>query len=231
MKRISDFDRPHPTDVDERFHVLDTSAVGRVLYWNFFFKLVSNVPGAIVECGVGRGRSLLIIAALNALYEQAEGGQRDIWAFDSFAGFDSPSLQDDSWRKPRKGEWASSPSGAYDYTPEFIGRVLQEASANLTKIHLVKGYLKETLPGYQGGGIALLNIDCDLYEPYKNALDYLYDQVVPGGIIVFDDFKIEADADERFPGARKAVYEFLGDRIGELRESIKGSPYYVKPTI
>lgn len=229
MKRVSDFDQPHPDGVDERFHILDASAVGRVLYWNAFFESIRDVPGNIVECGVGRGKSLLVVAALNALYEKAEGGGRDIWAFDSFSGFDEPSLQDNSWRKPCKGEWARSPSGAYEYTPEFIGTVLGKAHVDLSGVHLVKGYLKDTLPLYQGGKIALLNIDCDLYEPYKNALDYLYDQVVPGGVIIFDDFKIEPDANERFPGARKAVYEFLGDRIGELRESIKGNPYYIKP--
>lgn len=229
MRRISDFDQPHPGGVDERFHILDTSSVGRVLYWQSFFQTIRNVPGVIVECGVGRGRSLLIISALNALYDQAEGGQRDIWAFDSFAGFDEPLPEDDSWRKPQKGEWSSSPSGAYQYSPEFIRQVLTAARADSSAPRLVKGYLKDTLPDYQGGDIALLNIDCDLYEPYRNALEYLYDRVVPGGVIVFDDFKIEEDASERFPGARKAVYEFFGARLGDFKESIKGSPYYIKP--
>lgn len=48
-------------------------------------------------------------------------------------------------------------------------------------------------------------------------------------MIVFDDFKIEENPNENFPGARKAVYEFFGDRICDFRESIKGNPYYVKP--
>ncbi|GIZ12199.1 hypothetical protein NCCP436_16150 [Pseudomonas sp. NCCP-436] len=229
VKRISDFDQPHPAGIDERFHVLDVSMVGRVLYWDYFFKLVRDIPGSIVECGVGRGRSLLILSALNSLYEPEEGGGRDIWAFDSFAGFDEPSPQDDSWRKPCKGEWARSPSGAYDYTPEFIGQLLKEAQADVSRVNFVKGYLKDTLPSYQGGQIALLNVDCDLYEPYRNALEHLYDKVAPGGVIVFDDFKIEPDPYERFPGARKAVHEFLGERVKDLHESIKGSPYYIKP--
>ena len=51
MRRISDFDRPHPKGIDEHFHILDTSAVGRVLYWMQFLGLVGTRPGAIVECG------------------------------------------------------------------------------------------------------------------------------------------------------------------------------------
>lgn len=114
-------------------------------------------------------------------------------------------------------------------SPGFVRDVLSRARADSPNVHLTQGYLKDSLPGYQGGDIALLNIDCDLYEPYRNALEYLYDRVVPGGVIVFDDFKIEANTDERFPGARKAVYEFLGSKAADLRESIKGNPYYIKP--
>ena len=230
MKRISDFDRSHPETVDELFHILDTSAVGRVLYWHFFFDLIRDVPGTIVECGVGRGRSLLIISALNVLSERREGGLRDIWGFDSFAGFDEPSRQDNSNRNPKKGEWARSPSGAYEYAPDFVRKVLQEARADSPGLKLVKGYFNDTLPSYLGGPIALLNIDCDLYKPYKYALEYLFDKVVPGGVIVFDDFKIEQNANEHFPGARKAVYEFFGNKVSDLKESLKGNPYYVKPS-
>lgn len=230
MKRISDFDRKHPEGMDDHYHLLDTSAVGRVLYWQQFFGLIRDVPGTIVECGIGRGRSLLIITALNTLYGADEGGQREIWGFDSFAGFDEPDPQDDSARKPKKGEWSRSPSGQYAYSPEFIREVLGEARADAARVRLVKGYLEDSLPGYTGGPIALLNIDCDLYKPYKNALEMLYERVAPGGVIVFDDFKIEENPKENFPGARKAVYEFFGERIRDFRESLKGNPYYVKPS-
>ena len=229
MRRISDFDRPHPKGIDEHFHILDTSAVGRVLYWHQFLSLVGTRPGAIVECGIGRGRSLLILTALNTMLSEEEGGQRTIWGFDSFAGFDDPDPQDDSARKPKKGEWSRSPSGAYAYTPEFIREVLGEARVDLSRVNLVPGFLEDSLPHYAGGPIALLNIDCDLYKPYKNALEHLYDQVVPGGVIVFDDFKIEENPKENFPGSRKAVYEFFGERIRDFKESLKGNPYFVKP--
>lgn len=96
-----------------------------VLYWDQLFRLICSLPGSIVECGVGRGRSLLIISALNTLYGRSEGGQRDIWAFDSFAGFDEPSVEDASVRNPLKGEWSCSPSGLYEYIPRVCARCLE----------------------------------------------------------------------------------------------------------
>jgi hypothetical protein len=55
-----------------------------------------------------------------------------------------------------------------------------------------------------GGSIALLHLDCDLYESYKLALETFYDKVQPDGVIMFDEY-----ADERWPGARKAIDEFF----------------------
>lgn len=59
-------------------------------------------------------------------------------------------------------------------------------------------------PAYDGGAIALLHLDVDLYESYKTALDWLWPFVSPGGIVTFDEYRSEA-----FPGATRAIDEFL----------------------
>jgi hypothetical protein len=74
------------------------------------------------------------------------------------------------------------------------------------RIHLVKGWFDQTLPGYDGK-IAFLHLDCDLYESYKLSLEMLYDKVQPGGVILFDEY-----GDERWPGATKAIDEFFRDK-------------------
>lgn len=108
---------PHHSGLDELFHQLNLANIANVLYWREFFELVRGVPGDYVECGVGRGRSLLIVAALNALLEPEAGGRRKLWAYDSFQGFPEPTPEDRSHRNPMAGEWASSPSGKYHYGP------------------------------------------------------------------------------------------------------------------
>ena len=72
-------------------------------------------------------------------------------------------------------------------------------------VTLVKGYFHQTLQRYAGPQIALLHIDADLYHSYKVILETLWPQVAVGGIVAFDEYQ----EPENWPGARKAVDEFL----------------------
>jgi ubiquinone/menaquinone biosynthesis C-methylase UbiE len=55
--------------IASRFHQLNCGNIGNVVYWREFFRMAAGVAGDVVECGVGRGRSLLILAALNDLLD------------------------------------------------------------------------------------------------------------------------------------------------------------------
>lgn len=227
---MRDLERAHPKEVDETFHVLNMGNVGYVLYWARFFEMVKSVPGSIVECGIGRGRSLIVHTALNRIFGKEGGGGRKTFAFDSFEGFPDPVEEDKSFRNPQKGEWSHSPSGKYQYSPEFIYQVL--ANADMADVRnsvtLRKGFFSDTLPHYDGGPIALLHLDGDLYVSYRDPLNLLYDKVVPGGVIIFDDFTTFKNGEDRFPGGRAATEEFLADKPEELQDSIRGTPYIVK---
>ena len=55
---------------------------------------------------------------------------------------------------------------------------------------------------------ALVHIDCDLYTPIVNALNYFYPRLMPGGyLIIHDYFSLAWD------GAEKAVDEFFADKF------------------
>jgi O-methyltransferase len=216
----------HKPEIDERFHQLNAPAVWNTIYWWRFFEMAAHISGDIVECGVGRGRSLLIIAG--ELLEAHEGGRREIFACDSFAGFPEPTLQDASHRNPKRGEWAKSPSGRYEYSPDFVRSVLTESSINPDRITFRVGYFCETLPHHPNRPIALLHVDGDLYQSHIDTLSSLYDKVVTGGVIIFDDLLFEYDPNDCFPGARIAVKEFLGDMMAKLQRSISGCCYLVK---
>lgn len=215
--------------MDEMFHVLDVTSIIHVVYWAQFFEMVKNVSGAIVECGIGRGRSLLIHSVLNKI-NSVDGRYRQIYAFDSFEGFPEPRPEDDSFRNPKKGEWSHSPSGKYEYNSEFISQVLFNAGIEDfdNYVTLTKGFFSETLINYNGGPIAILHLDGDLYESYRDPLEALYNQVVPGGVIVFDDFTTEKKGEDRFPGGRKATEDFFLDKPETFQTSIRGTPYVVK---
>lgn len=232
MKLLKTFDQPHPVELDERFFALDVGNIGNVLYWHHFLELVRDVSGDLVECGVGRGRSLVILCALNHLREGHEGGQRRVYAYDSFEGFPAPTPEDDSPRKPRQGDWSHSPSGAFRYSPELIDDILERAAlppARRPELVVRKGFFGDTLPSHPDRPIAVLHVDGDLYQSYLDTLTNLFPKVAPGGVVIFDDFKGESRPDEKFPGARRAVYEYLGDRAGALQISPGGTFFYRVP--
>ena len=230
MKKLSIIENKHNNEIDEKFHQLNSYNIRNVIYWFKFFEIIKDIQGDIVECGVGRGRSLLIISALNHLLEKHEGGQRLIFAYDSFEGFPEPTEEDNSDRRPQKGDWSASPSGKYEYSEKFTKLILETADIPFddNQISVKKGFFSESLVEHPNQPIALLHVDGDLYQSYIDTLTLLYDKVSTGGIIVFDDFYQSELGEDRWPGARKAAKEFLGKKYSKLRVSIRGSYYYVK---
>lgn len=122
----------HNANIDEIYHQLTVFNILDSASFFYYFQMIEEVEGDIVECGIGRSRSLGIISAL----VQWLCPDRHIHAYDSFAGFPEPTSEDKSLRNPQKGEWACSPSGKYDYTEEFSKKVLDEIGIDLGKIHL-----------------------------------------------------------------------------------------------
>lgn len=158
---------------------------------------------AITWNAASGGRSLLIVAALSILLEPEDGGRLKLWAYDSFQGFPEPTPEDCSHRKPKAGEWATSPSGKYRYSPEFIRRLLAEApiplapeNANGLVLTIRQGFFMDSLPTHPRQPITLLQLDGDLYQSYMDSLTILFPLVSPGGIVVFDDFTLAETAAE-----------------------------------
>lgn len=227
MKR---FEGRHNAEIDEKFHQLDMGNIANVVYWWQFFELIKDVEGDIVECGIGRGRSLLIQSSLNYMLGKLDiMSHRKVFGYDSFEGFPEPTEQDKSVRNPKKGEWSQSPSGKYDYTEDFARLVLSSGGVPDDEVVLTKGFFCDSLKGHpKDRPIALLHLDGDLYQSYKDVLEAVYDQVSIGGVLVFDDFKAEKPDNEPWPGARLAVQEFFGEKMNDFKISIGGTYYYVK---
>ena len=183
--------------------------------------MVADVDGTIVECGVARGESLLMLTLL----ANAEGKGREVWAFDSFEGFPEPSVHDVSPRRVQKGERAVD--------VESVCKLLRDGGVPqafmTTKVTLVKGFFEETLADYRGGRIALLHLDVDLYESYRCALRQLQPEVAPGGVTAFDEYLGTFDR-INWPGARKAIDEYFGKDISRITKDTSSGKYYlVKP--
>jgi O-methyltransferase len=228
MNNLKRFESKHNPEIDEKFHQLNLHNIANTIYWLKFFESVVNVPGDIVECGVGRGRSLLILTAINYILSKEEGGQRTVFGYDSFEGFPAPSKQDATTRNPQKGEWSKSPSGKYTYSPEFIQQVLNVADIPLDKMRVIikKGFFSDSLKSHPDRPIALLHIDGDLYQSCLDALVYLYPKVSKGGIVIFDEYRSGDRTD--FPGERLAIKDYFMGNTPHLKVSVWGNHYLIK---
>lgn len=165
----------------------------------------NNIGGAIIECGVYKGGcSALMIEALVS-------ANRDIYLFDTFAGMSEPTEIDykgsnNVVAKSAVDVYAAKKAdGFVDWCYGPIGLVEETVSKSeypKNKIHFVKGKVEDTLPDFDCPPIAILRLDTDFYESTKAELRYLYPYLVPGGILIIDDYNAWA-------GARKATDEFL----------------------
>ena len=92
------------------------------------------------------------------------------------------------------------------FTPlEKVQARLRETGYPEEKLHYIVGDVMETLKEKSNipDKIAILRLDTDWYESSKIELEKLYDNVVKGGLIIFDDY-----CWKHCPGVEKALHEF-----------------------
>ena len=91
---------------------------------------------------------------------------------------------------------------------------------------LIQGDITQTIPDYVANHpelkISLLHIDVDVYQPSVTILNHLFDRVVSGGLLVFDDFATVS-------GETKAIDEFFVGKDSIIEKlSLSHIPSYVR---
>lgn len=159
-----------------------------------------KLDGDVVECGVFRGASLRRIC--KTVGDLAP--EKTVFGLDSFEGFPEGGITEADTKLFRSETRLMGKFKDADDVPDRLSRFAETFGINLD---LRKGYFENTLPGIADRQFCFLHIDCDTYAGHKEVLEALYDRVVPGGVIVYDDYN-----DESWPGATQAVDEFFADR-------------------
>jgi len=196
-----------------------------------------RIPGALVECGVWKGGSVGLMAA--ALLQEGDR-ERHLHLFDSFTDICAPDPEKDgaralhevSGRHVEAGAHPTPLTGIYDplggHGTIAACKALIEGKIGYSpeRVHYHQGWFQDTLPeqAAQIGEIALLRLDGDWYASTKVCLEHLYDQVVPRGFVIIDDYGT-------YEGCRKAVDEFLEARgLAPFLCRVDGGCYFfVKP--
>ena len=176
------------------------------------FKLIKDVQGSVVECGVLFGGGLMSFAKLSSILEPYNF-QRRIYGFDTFEGFpglDDADLNGLPERKSahlREGGFAAE--GAYEDLMKAVELYDTNRLLNhFPKIHLFRGDFSETsrqaIADYPHLVVSCLYLDFDIYQPTKLALELFLPRMPKGAVLVFDELNEEA-----FPGETQAVYDTL----------------------
>lgn len=165
-----------------------------------------RLPGDIVECGVWRGGSMMVVA--NELLRLRE--MRVLHLFDTFEGMTDPSEKDvshagkaafnllaSSSRKSSSKMWCVA-------SEEDVRNNLYSTGYPKNFINFIRGKVEDTLPGKAPKEIALLRLDTDWYDSTWHELLHLYPNVVSGGVIIIDDYGY-------WQGARRAVDEYFSN--------------------
>jgi predicted O-methyltransferase YrrM len=206
---------------------LGPQALSKLLARYELFKLISDLPGDIVECGVYRGASLFQWANFIELF--APHSQKTVIGFDTFKGF-STILSYDPDRE--------SVSKLLSDKQKFVPRTVEELTSIAStlglshRLRLIEGDAVETIPKFvednRGLRLAMLHLDFDVYEPTFVSLTSLYPLLVPGGVLVMDQYGSsgwgESDAVDEF---------FRGQQVKFRRFQWSAGPaaFYIKATM
>lgn len=219
MINLPDFSKAF--EYENNFYLsCDNSRLGKVITHYELFKQAIDKQGAIVECGVFKGTSLVRFAGFRELLDKEQG--RKIVAFDTFGDFPGTDFTPDK----RLRNKLIADAGSQSISTSQLMDVLCHKESGVG-VELVAGDINQTVPDYvrsnPGLRIALLNIDVDIYEPTVTILKYLYPLVVSGGIVMLDDYGV-------FPGETKAVDEYFNGKIEINKLSYSKTPrYIIKP--
>lgn len=153
-----------------------------------------RIPGDLIEAGVWRGGSSILMEAILATRREAD--RRTLWLADSFQGLPRPNE-----------DKCPADKGLSLYRFHELAVPLEQVMANFERygllkqnVRFLKGWFSETLPTAPIERLALIRADGDLYESTADILNNLYPKLSPGGFVIIDDYHI--------PACRQAVHEY-----------------------
>ena len=147
----------------------------------------SKIDGDIAEVGVYKGGSAKVIAEFR--------GDKSLHLFDTFEGMPEVNSSIDLHKKGDFND--TSLEGVKNYLSEY------------KDVNFYKGYFPASLEGTNCETLkfSFVNLDVDIYEGTKSGLEFFYDRVNRGGIILSHDYRSIS-----CPGVKKAFDEFFSDK-------------------
>lgn len=157
-------------------------------------KSVSSLSQDTAECGVFKGASSHFILEAN------RNNNKTHHIFDSFSGLSEPT-KDDIPIDTTSRMWQKNELSIAE-------NIVKHNLHQFSNIEIHNGWIPECFKNIDNRMFSFVHIDVDLYEPTKDCLNFFYDRIVPGGLLVCDDY-----GSTTCPGAYKSYNEFISESL------------------
>ncbi len=190
----------------------------------------NNISGDIIECGVWKGGSALLIAETLALRGETN---RKIYLYDTFTGMTEPTIKDYCLTHEINAielynemyttyNFIDGTKGWCEASLESVKKVLKSSNYPFENFVFVKGKVEDTIPQTIPDKISFLRLDTDWYNSTLHELTYLYPNVVLGGLTLSDDYFY-------WEGARNAIDEYRNtNNIKQLLVKVDDNALWIK---
>jgi hypothetical protein len=157
----------------------------------------NKIPGDFIETGVWKGGASIFMKLYSDIYKL----NKKVFVADSFKGLPHPDIE----KYPQD-------AGDTHHTIDFLKVSLDDVTNNFRayncldeNVTFLEGWFSDTLPNNKSiEKISILRFDGDMYGSTMDVMNSLYDKVVPGGIVIIDDYCLQ--------NCVKAVTDFRNSR-------------------
>jgi len=170
----------------------DIKIIGKLLHRFQHFQNVKDLPGDIVEVGVFKGSGVSSFMKFIEIF--CPNSNKKVIGFDIFDVLESEKvLKSDKDIDRESMNVIYDRVNHVDLTLESVTNNLINTKISTDKFILVKGDVEKSIPTFlqenPGFRISYLYIDVDIDRPTYFTLKYLWDRILPGGVIIFDEFE------------------------------------------
>jgi len=185
---------------------LSPSSEERKFVLREFCHYTRNLSGEMSECGSYTG--------VSAWFMAKSSPQTNLYLFDSFEGLSAPEIVD----RPKNGvqEWNKGDMLANE-------ACLRHNLINFKNVHIMRGWIPSRFPEIASKMFRLVHIDVDLFQPTLDSLEFFYPRLVPGGVIVMDDYGYLT-----CPGAYKAAHQYMENKTEYILHLPTGQGVIIK---
>jgi len=186
-----------------------------------YFDYALSLEGDWVECGVAGGFSAVLLANVAKSRDPKYSGRR-LHLIDSFEGLSEPTVEDAIPSENQSGHLVA-PYGPGHF--KFSVKHLQRVMKAFPDREIYRGWIPDVFAKLPDRRWSFVHVDVDLYEPTRDCVEYFLPRLMPGGVMINDDF-----SSPMFPGGGRGWHECFNRSGLSYLVLDTGQAVYVAPS-